>query len=390
MVPSAEITIYEAARTPLAKVAVSGGGRCNLTNSFADVKSLAKVYPRGEKLMQRAFKIFDFNRTYDWFEQCGVRLMTQEDECVFPESQDSREIIDTFRRMIYELDVELRCSSRVERIEKLEDGLFSITLNDDSTVQSEIVIVTTGGSPTLGGLKMLESLPLEYEKPVPSLFSLNIADPALRDMMGVVVPDAVLALRGTKIKAQGALLITHWGISGPATLRLSSYAARVLNERDYRAMIAINWTGEVDENIVKAELERIALEHEKKMIGNIRPYNLTSRVWSHIISRAGLPSDRRWSELGRKGINALVVKLASDEHNIAGKSTHKEEFVTCGGVSLQSVEMSSLESKECDGLYFAGEVLDIDAVTGGFNLQAAWSTAYLVAYSIAKRDSLVF
>jgi len=248
----------------------------------------------------------------------------------------------------------------------------------------DAVVVTTGGSPRPEGLKMLDGLDLETVSPVPSLFSFNIPSSPVRELMGTVVNNASASLAGTKFKASGPLLITHWGMSGPAILKLSSYAARHLAENGYEATLLVNWMGTDNEQEIRAKMHGFAASSGQKMVANSHPEEIPSRLWSYLISKAGIRPDIRWAEIGSKGINKLINTLGSDEYQIRGKSRFKDEFVTCGGVSLNSINNKTLECKKHPGLYFAGEVLDVDAITGGFNLQAAWSTGFLAALSISK------
>ena len=388
LTPLAEVTIYEGSHKVLTKVGVSGGGRCNLSNSFEDIKNLVQAYPRGEKLMKRAFKIFDQKNTYDWFEENGVKLTTQSDNCVFPVSQDSQEIIDTLLALAKKFYITVKTDHKISSIEKLDSGFVITTDNPENpTVECDIVVVTTGGSPRIEGLSMLDKLPLDIEKPVPSLFSFNIPDNSITELTGAVIENATVGIQGTKTRVTGSILITHWGVSGPAILKLSSYAARTLSDMDYEAKITVNWVSVFKEQEVLDELEYIAKHNSQKYTYSARPYNLTARFWEHILLQANVSRERRWAELGRKGVNRIVNALMADEYTIDGKSTFKEEFVTCGGVSLQSINQNTMEAKDVEDLYLAGEVLDIDAITGGFNLQAAWSTAYVVADSIAQKAS---
>ncbi len=383
MSPSVEVTILEAAARPLQKVGVSGGGRCNLTNTFTGGDSLSRLYPRGEKIVRRAFKIFNHSQAYQWFENRGVKLVKQQDNCVFPRSQDSGEIIQCFLNLAHQSGIHLKLQHRVISIIKI-DQHFEVATTE-GVFHFDRVVVTTGGSPVEDGYNFLRELPLEIIKPLPSLFTLNIPNSPLTPLMGIVVPDVIMGIAGTKIRSTGDLLITHWGLSGPAALRLSSYGARLLSERAYSTTILINWIGETALNEVTYEVEQLLQNNAKKMLSSLRPFNLTTRVWLHILSRCELSPERRCGELGSKSINAIVRILTSDEYAIKGKAKHKEEFVTCGGVSESSINLSTLEAKECEGLYFAGEVLDLDAVTGGYNLQGAWSTGYVVATNIANQ-----
>lgn len=360
--PDAEVTVYEAGPKLLAKVAVTGGGRCNLTNSFRDVRRLGEVYPRGEQLMRRALAAFSHEDTMRWFEAEGVRLTVQEDQCVFPVSQDAMQIVRTLERCLREAGVRVRLNAPVERVGDLD---------------ADRVVVTVGGS-SREKLERLLPAGVEVTPCVPSLFTLKIPDAGLRALMGTVVEQASLAVAGTKFRAAGTLLLTDWGVSGPATLRLSSYAARHLAENGYAGTLLVNWL-DAPEAAAREWVAAAAAEHPQKQAAGTPPAGLTARLWRHLLGRAGLREDLRWAELGSKGAARLASTLTADAYPVAGRARFKEEFVTCGGVALSGVNLNTLESKVRPGLYFAGEALDVDAVTGGFNLQAAWSTAALVA-----------
>ena len=364
-----EVTIFEKSRKVLAKVEISGGGRCNCTNSFAEVRDLQYVYPRGHRLMKRLMKGFSHRDAYEWFEKHGVRLTTQEDQCVFPMSQDSHSIINCFLAEARRHNVEIRTETKIDSLDELSDYDF--------------IAVTTGGSPKVEGIRWLERH--EVESPVPSLFTFQIDDKALQALMGTVVENAVTMIPGTKMRAEGPLLITHWGMSGPAILKLSSYAARHLAECGYKSPLAVNWTNLHDNEVLSA-LEEITIRHSKKQLQTISPCGLPSRLWSYLVEKClGERANGRWGSLNKKELNRLANILSGgDMYNIAGRAPFKDEFVTCGGVSLSSVNPATLESKENPHLYFAGEVLDIDGITGGFNFQAAWTTAYTVAQAITK------
>lgn len=386
--PQARVTIYERASRALVKVGVSGGGRCNLTNTFDQIKSLHQAYPRGDKLLKRAFKVFDYNDTYAWFEDNGIALTVQDDECIFPTSQDSQEIIDKFLYLCRFLDIDIATNHKATNIESMGDS-FRVGFDGRDSINADIVIVTAGGQPQKDGFNMLSSLPIDIVEPVPSLFSLNVDNRSLKDMMGIVVEDVTVSLQSTKIKATGDLLITHWGVSGPATLKLSSYGARYLKERDYKVKIQINWIGITNDLEVLATITDLIDSNSKKMLTSLRPYGLTQRLWTHIITKADISLERRCGELGSKGIKRLVNTLKSDEYQVTGKGSFKDEFVTCGGVSLDNINPDTMECRDCKDLYFAGEVLDIDAITGGFNLQAAWTTGYTASQAIIKKHERV-
>ncbi|MBR2291319.1 MAG: NAD(P)/FAD-dependent oxidoreductase [Prevotella sp.] len=373
--PEMEVTILERSKRVLAKVEISGGGRCNCTNSFAEVRDLSAVYPRGHRLMKRLMKGFSQRDAYAWFERHGVRLTTQEDLCVFPASQDAHTIINCFLAEARRHQIEIRTECRVESLDELADFDF--------------IAVTTGGSPKPEGLRWLSDLGHEIASPVPSLFTFRIDDERLHNLMGTVVEEATAYIPGTNFRASGPLLITHWGMSGPAILKLSSYAARHLAEHDYRQPLAVNWLSRNDEAI-KQELSRLSIEGGKKLLASLRPFDLPTRLWTYLLDKSpGQRAQSPWLSLNQKEINRLTNTLVNDTYEIAGRAAFKDEFVTCGGIALDAVNPTTLESRHVPHLYFAGEVLDIDGVTGGFNFQAAWTTAYTVAQAIAKESRLI-
>ena len=375
MCPEMEVTIFEKSKRVLAKVEVSGGGRCNCTNSFAAVSDLSQVYPRGHRLLKRLFKTFDYRDAYDWFERHGVRLTTQPDECVFPMSQDAHTIINCFLAEARRHHVEIVTGQKIT------------SLND--LAHFDFIAVTTGGMPKSGEFLIPQSDDTSGDpaviSPVPSLFTFSIDDAALRALMGTVVDDATVMIPGTGFKASGPLLVTHWGMSGPAILRLSSYAARELHDHHYQMPLAVNWTSRKDPDILQ-ELQTIISRHPQKQIATIRPFDLPSRLWAYLAEKTlGERARNRWQNLNKKELNRLVNALCNDSYQIAGRAAFKDEFVTCGGISLSAVNPHTLESKTLPNVFFAGEVLDIDGVTGGFNFQAAWTTAYTVAKSLCDR-----
>ena len=364
MCPEMQVTIFEKSKKVLAKVEVSGGGRCNCTNSFEAVTDLQQVYPRGHRLLKRLFKTFDYRDAYEWFESHGVRLVTQEDHCVFPMSQDSHTIINLFLAEAKRHGIEIRTQCKIESLEQLKDYDFK-------------VITTGGGTASMAGVPTIEA--------VPSLFTFSIEDEALRALMGTVVEDATASIPGTKFKSCGPLLITHWGMSGPAILKLSSHAARELHEHNYQMPLAVNWTS-LKEPEIQQELREIIIRHPQKQIATIRPFGLPSRLWDYLVAKTlGERAQNRWQNLNQKELNRLTNALCNDQYQIAGRSAFKDEFVTCGGIDLSGINPNTLEAKTLPQLYFAGEVLDIDGITGGFNFQAAWTTAYVVSMAITQQ-----
>jgi predicted Rossmann fold flavoprotein len=370
--PDAEVVVFESGRRPLAKVAVTGGGRCNLTNTFAGIRSLAEAYPRGERLMKRVFRTFNHEDTFNWFTAEGIDLVIQDDECIFPASQDAMQIVRLLCRRMRELGVDVVTGTRIDSVKTLLE-------------EYDCVVVTVGGIPRESGYSLLEGLDLETIPPVPSLFTFNLPDSPVRSLMGTVVEKAGVSLAGTRFKAGGPLLVTHWGMSGPAILKLSSYAARHLAEHSYEATLVVNWLDSPEQE-ARSLLESIASANSGKMVANAHPEDIPSRLWEYLVSKCGVREDAKWAELGGKGFNRLSAALVSDQYRICGKSRFKEEFVTCGGVALSNLDLDTLECRKHPGLFFAGEVIDVDAITGGFNLQAAWSTGYRAAVSIAGKE----
>ena len=376
--PQAEVYIFEQSRKLLAKVKISGGGRCNVTNGTTSVSQLAKAFPRGSRQLKKAFKCFHTAHTRQWFEQRGVPLMVQEDNRVFPISQDSQSVIDCLLNEARKLGVKIETSVGVERLLPQKGQLeLHFRKNVRPTERFDKVIVATGGSPKRRGLEWLEALQHKIEDPVPSLFTFNMPEEAVTDLMGVVVEQVQVDIQGTKLKSDGPLLITHWGMSGPAILKLSAFGARTLSELGYQFKVQVNWANERNAQAVADQLRDLAEAHPQKAVANLRPYELPKRLWHFLLEKAALPADKKWGELGKKGINKLTHLLTNDVYAVRGKTTFKEEFVTCGGVSLESVDFKTMQSRVCPNLYFAGEVMDIDGITGGYNFQSAWTTGYI-------------
>jgi len=371
---SHSVTIYESGSKPLRKVKVSGGGRCNISNTFNDVKDLKDVYPRGHKLLKRLFKAFSPNDAQQWWQEHGVALTAQEDECIFPVSQNSQTVIDTLVLNAKKLGVTVLYDTKVESLVELK-GKY------------DAVVLATGGISASSSIyQELESLGHEMQKPVPSLFTFSIDDDSLHSLTGLVVEPAEMKIPGTKFRSSGALLITHWGFSGPTTLKLSSHAARHLSEIDYTSPVSVNWLN-CAQNDVESQLYAFIKQNPKKELTSCPFSQLQNRLWQHLIRRSFALSEQassatsslRYLDLTKKQINRLIETLTNDTYQISGRYKHKDEFVTCGGVSFSSVDKNTLESKCFQGLFFVGEVLDIDGVTGGFNFQSCWTTAMTIA-----------
>ena len=375
--PNSEVIIFEKSNKLLTKVLVSGGGRCNVTNSESSVSVFSKSYPRGERHLKKLFGRFNNQDVIEWFKNKGVELVSEEDGRIFPKSNTSQTIYDLFVSESEKLGVRVNLKSPVTSI-KQEGKQIAIQVNGQKLIFDK-VIVCTGGSPKLSGLEWLKSLGHKIEDPVPSLFTFNILNKKITRLMGLSVPNALVSIEGTKLKNTGSLLITHWGFSGPAVLKLSSIGARILAFKNYNFKISVSWCGENNFEKVKKEMHSIIKANNKKKLLSIRPNNLPKRLWSYLLERSGLPEEKPYSELGKKQLNKLINTICNDGYLVNGKTTFKEEFVTCGGISLKSLNLKNLESKHIKNLYFAGEILDIDGITGGFNFQAAWTTAFIAS-----------
>ncbi len=377
--PKAAVTLLEKSKKCLAKVKVSGGGRCNVTNGCSTIRELVVGYPRGGRVLKKLFRAFDNYSTQQWFTDRGVALKTEPDNRVFPVSNQSQSIIDCLWKEVQRLGISVELGKGVKNIRELNDGALQLIIKGEAAPRIfDKVIVATGGSPKLSGFDWLADLGHHIEPPVPSLFTFNMPNETIPELMGVVAKNVLVHIQGTKLKTQGDLLVTHWGMSGPAILKLSALGARVLAEMQYHFKVQINWAAVSNQELLREELNDLATQHAKKQLRNVRPYQLPERLWLFLLQKGGLNERKPWGELGKKGINKLVQLLGNDVYMVQGKTTFKEEFVTCGGISWESVDAKSLQSKVCQNLYFAGEVLDVDGITGGYNFQAAWTTGFVV------------
>lgn len=374
--PEAKVTIYEKSDKLLAKVKVSGGGRCNVTHHCFKVSELVKFYPRGEKPLKKAFGMFSPTDTIEWFSKRGIELKTEADGRMFPTTDSSQTIIDCLMGEVQKLGIGIKTKSPIKKLIAQDDG-FILSFKNGETKVVDKVIVATGGSPRTEGFNWLRELGHEIEEPVPSLFTFNMPNERIKELMGVVASPATVRVMGTKLKSSGPLLITHWGMSGPAILKLSAFGARILHEVDYQFKVLLNWTGEKSEDEIREILGDTVKRNPKKKVQNVNPFALAGRLWEFLLSKIEISDTMIWDNMGKKNINRLVHVLMNDDYQVSGKTTFKEEFVTCGGISLQDVDIKTMQSKASPNLYFAGEVLDIDGVTGGFNFQAAWTTGFI-------------
>jgi len=373
--PDAQVTLYEKTDRLLQKVKISGGGRCNVTHACFSIPDLVKQYPRGAKPLKKAFRSFTTTDTVEWFESRGVKLKTEADGRMFPVTDSSQTIIDCLESELAQLRIRIDYNSRVVELQA-EEGRWELHFPKGS-ITVDNVIVATGGSPNPKGLAWLQELGHAIESPVPSLFTFNLPKDPIRELMGVVADLAEVRIQGTDLRAKGSLLITHWGMSGPAVLKLSAFGARLLHERRYTYTVQVNWLGGQPEHEVRAALQDEWSLVAKRQVKNRNPFGLPNRLWEFLVQKAGLPGEVAWEALAKKERNRLINTLLNDTYEARGKTTFKEEFVTCGGISWRDVAVPSMQSKVAPGLYFAGEVLDGDGVTGGFNFQAAWTTGFL-------------
>lgn len=380
--PHARVRIFEKTSKFLGKVKISGGGRCNVTNATFNQRLLAEKYPRGEKFLRKAFEQFDTKSTVEWFETRQVPLKTYPDQCIFPWSNDSQTIIQCFLKEAEDLGVELHLHMGVQEIIPSHDGFEITTLH--GTEFANRVIITTGGQPKISGLDWIASLGHQIVPPVPSLFTFNMPHEPIRDLMGIVVERASVRIEGHKLISKGPLLITHWGMSGPAILEMSALGARILEENQYEFSILVNWLGEMGESKLREIFQKMMLEHRLKKISNLNPFEIPNRLWIFLLEKNEIDPSSRWSDLNSKNINKLVNGLINDRYQVQGKTTFKEEFVTAGGIDLAEINSKTMESLISPGLFFAGEIMDIDGITGGFNFQAAWTTGYIAGKYVGQ------
>jgi len=371
-----DVTILESASSVLAKVRVSGGGRCNLTHSCFEPRELVNSYPRGRKALRGPFTRFQPSDTVSWFESRGVQTKTESDGRMFPTTDDSATIIDCLQGAAENAGVVIRLRANVSTIQKT-DSIFFVTLQSGESMQADRILLATGGS--RAGFELTSDLGHQIVPPVPSLFTFKVHDPRIADLPGVAVEhvDCQLVTDSKTFSQSGPILVTHWGLSGPAVLKLSAWAARELHDSNYHAKLRINWLSGSSADQIRAQLNSFKAAHPKKTVDVACPWQLPKRLWKSLVDHTIGLQPVRWAELSKKATQALVAELSAGEFQVAGKGVFKEEFVTCGGVDLKEVDFRTMESRVSPGLYFAGEVLDIDGITGGFNFQNAWTTAWI-------------
>lgn len=377
-----KVVIFEKTNKLLSKVKVSGGGRCNVTHDCDYPSKLINFYPRGGRSLRKPFEIFGTKKTRQWFETRGVKLKVEEDGRIFPTTDDSQTIIDCLMAESHKNKVSIKLKTEVGKITPADDH-FVLDIKNGNQVYCKKIIVTTGGNNKVQAYDWLKDLGLKIAKPLPSLFTFNVPDSDMKDLQGLSVPAGFVQVPGTKWKQDGPILITHWGFSAPAVIKLSAWAAIDLFERSYQFPILLNWTG-LEEEKVREELSSFAQAHPKKVVFTNQLLNIPSRLWQRLCSKAGIESEKRYIDLSKKEFNRLIEMLVRCPYQVNGKTTFKEEFVTCGGVELNEVNLKTFEAKKIPGLFLAGEVLNVDGVTGGFNFQHAWTSGYLSGTSAAQ------
>jgi predicted Rossmann fold flavoprotein len=382
--PQAQVQILEASRDLLSKVRISGGGRCNVTHACFEPAALVQNYPRGAKALRGAFSRFQPQDTIAWFKAQGVRLVTEADGRMFPSTNNSATIVNCLTQSAQLHGVTMQTSTSVASIVR-EGCKFRVGLKNQDTLLCDRILLATGS--TAQGYRLAQSLGHDVIPPVPSLFTFNVADQRLQELAGISVNPVHLQLQvspNLQFQQTGAFLITHWGFSGPAVLKLSAWAARALHVQRYQAQLIINWLPQMNLECLRQTLLDAKFKFSQRAIARYTPLPLPSRLWERLTAYVGIAPDLRWANLANKTLNVLLQELNQGRYQIQGKGVFKDEFVTCGGVCLDDVNFKTMESRKCPGLFFAGEILDIDGITGGFNFQSAWTTGWLAGQSLGK------
>jgi predicted Rossmann fold flavoprotein len=375
--PKLKVAILERGTEVLNKVRISGGGRCNVTHACFEPNELVKFYPRGEKELRGPFHQFCSGDTIEWFEKHGVELKIEGDGRMFPVSNSSQTIIDCFLKATQELGIAVLTGQSVQSIFK-KDTLWKVETQSENYL-TEKLILATGSNPKVW--EMLQNFGHAVVSPVPSLFTFNIKDSRIKELPGVAA-QVTVKVKDTKLTSTGPLLITHWGMSGPAILKLSAWGARILHDKNYQFTIFVNWLNDADKEDVEKKLKELKQEHAKKSVSKKSPFELTNRLWESLVLASGIEVETKWADLSKIQLQNLANQLTNGTFQVNGKSTFKEEFVTAGGIDLKEINFKTMESKLHENLYFAGEIVNIDAITGGFNFQNAWTSGFIVANSI--------
>jgi predicted Rossmann fold flavoprotein len=381
--PSLRVVLLEKSNKLLSKVRISGGGRCNVTHALFDITEMSKRYPRGQNFVKKTFHRFFTKDTIEWFEKRGVKLKAEKDGRMFPVSDSSESIINCLMNEANIYGVDIRMNAAVKSISS-KDEVWTIQLENGQQLSAGYVCVATGGYPKANMFQWLANLGHSFSSPVPSLFTFNLPGHPLSALMGISVEEARIKIEGSKLSEAGPVLITHWGLSGPAVLKLSAWGAKELAEKNYHFKAHINWCSGSNESDLKEVLKEMRSTQSSKKIYGHALFKLPARLWQFFLLKSGIPSEMRFADLPLKNENTLIRNLVDYVVEVKGKTTFKEEFVTAGGVNLQEVDANTMMSRKCNNLFFAGEVLDVDGITGGFNFQHAWTSAYIAAQSIAE------
>ena len=377
--PKLKVAILERGKEVLSKVRVSGGGRCNVTHACFEPNELVKYYPRGEKELRGPFHQFCSGDTIEWFEKHGVELKIEDDGRMFPVSNSSQTIIDCFLTASHKLGITILTGQSVQSIFK-KDNCWKIETQTENYL-AEKLILATGSNPKIWD--MLHTFGHAIVTPVPSLFTFNIKDPRIKELPGIATQVSVKVI-GSKLESTGPLLITHWGMSGPAILKLSAWGARILHDKNYQFAIEVNWLNDIETEEAETLLKELKQEHAKKTVTKKSPLEVQNRLWESLVLASGIGAETKWADLSKIQLHNLASQLTKGIFQVNGKSTFKEEFVTAGGIDLKEINFKTMESKIHPNLYFAGEIVNIDAITGGFNFQNAWTSGFIVANAIAE------
>lgn len=383
MNPSLKVTIVEKTSKLLSKVRVSGGGRCNVTHACFEIPALIRKYPRGTNFLKKTFHEFNTMHCVNWFEERGVKLKTEDDGRMFSITDRSQTIIDCLLAEANLYNIEILMNSEVKSVTFRENEFF-LDLSNSRSLSSDFVCVASGGYPKASMFDWLTSLGHSIEVPVPSLFTFNIPNSRITTLMGISVEKAIIKIVGSKLSDYGPLLITHWGLSGPAILKLSAWGARELADKNYHFNITVNWLPQYNEQSLRENWQAMRNSHSGQKTGNRNPFGLPARLWVHLLNESGINEEIRWADLPSKEQNRLIKNLCAQEFEVRGKTTFKEEFVTCGGIRLNEIDANTMQSKLVPNLFFAGEIVDVDGITGGFNFQHAWTSGWIAANAISK------
>ncbi|MES2850994.1 MAG: NAD(P)/FAD-dependent oxidoreductase [Bacteroidota bacterium] len=380
---SLQVTIIEKSSKLLSKVKVSGGGRCNVTHSCFSIADMIKKYPRGNSFLKKAFHHFFTTDTIEWFKERGVGLKVEADGRMFPVTDSSQTIIDCLTKEANKYGVEILMNREAQEL-KMESGKWKVGFKNDVSIETDYLCIASGGYPKAIQFDWLKKLGHTIEEPVPSLFTFNMPGNNITELMGLVADNVTVKINGTKLSSQGPLLITHWGMSGPAVLKLSAFAARELAVANWHFTITVNWATDYNENTAREKLQSIRFETAAKKIINTNPFSLPQRLWQYLLKQSDINEDIRCADLPAKEQNKLIKNICTQEFTVKGKTTFKEEFVTAGGINLNEIDYNTMQSKLVPNLFFTGEVINVDGVTGGFNFQNAWTTGWIAAKAIAN------